>query len=125
MSSGLAVFAAIAERRIGEAMAKGEFDGLEGAGRPLIFEDDAMVPEDLRMAYKILKNAGYLPPEILEEKEILTAADLLSQAPDEKERYRRMKKLEFLVMKANQRRVRPIDLEKSPAYYEQVVSRIG
>jgi hypothetical protein len=124
MSLALAAFGAIAERRIEEAMARGEFDNLEGRGRPLVFEDDSMVPEDLRMAYKVLKNAGYLPPEILEEKELLTAADLLANAPDEKERYQRMKKLQVLVMRANQRRNRPIELEKCPEYYEKVVARV-
>lgn len=124
MSLALAAFGAIAERRIEEAMARGEFDNLEGRGRPLVFEDDSMVPEDLRMAYKVLKNAGYLPPEILEEKELLTAADLLANAPDEKERYQRMKKLQVLVMRANQRRNRPIEHEKCPEYYEKVVARV-
>ena len=50
------------------------------------------------MAYKILKNAGYLPPELLEEREIVTAAELLAAATDEQERYRQMRKLDFLVM---------------------------
>ncbi|MFZ5813405.1 MAG: DnaJ family domain-containing protein [Thermodesulfobacteriota bacterium] len=118
------VFAQIAERRIAEAMDRGEFENLEGAGRPLVFEDDSMVPEDLRMAYKILRNSGYVPPEILEEKEILTAADLLSQAPDEQERYRRMQRLQVLVLRANIRRNTPICLEKSPEYYQKIVSRI-
>ncbi|NMC50367.1 MAG: DUF1992 domain-containing protein [Desulfovibrio sp.] len=102
------VFAQIAERRIAEAMDRGEFENLEGAGRTLVFEDDSMVPEDLRMAYKILRNSGYVPPEILEEKEILTAADLLARAPDEQERYRRMQRLHVLVLRANIRRNRPI-----------------
>ncbi len=118
------VFAQIAERRIAEAMNRGEFENLEGSGRPLVFEDDSMVPEDLRMAYKILRNSGYVPPEILEEKEILTAADLLAQAPDEQERYRRMQKLQMLVMRTNMRRIKPISLEKSSEYYQKVVSRI-
>ncbi len=118
------VFAQIAERRIAEAMNRGEFENLEGAGRPLVFEDDSMVPEDLRMAYKILRNSGYVPPEILEEKEILTAADLLAQAPDEQERYRRMQRLHVLVLRANIRHNRPICLEKSPEYYQKIVSRI-
>jgi hypothetical protein len=122
MSLGL--FAQIATRRIEEAMARGEFDNLEGAGRPLVFEDDSMVPEDLRMAYKILRNSGLVPPEILEEKEILTAADLLASAPDEQERYRRMNKLQVLVMRANMRRNRPIYLEKNEKYYQEVVARI-
>ncbi|MEF3698330.1 DnaJ family domain-containing protein [Desulfolutivibrio sp.] len=124
MSSLLAVFAAISEQRIVEAMQRGEFDNLEGAGQKLVFEDDSMVPEDLRMAYKVMKNAGYLPPEILEEKEILSAADLLANAPDEHERYLRMRKLQCVVMRINQRRNRPVYLEKDAEYYEKAVSRV-
>jgi hypothetical protein len=57
-------FELIAERKIEEALARGELDGLPGAGRPLDLEDDALVPEDLRMAYRILKNAGFVPQEV-------------------------------------------------------------
>jgi len=58
----------IAERRIGEAVANGELDNLPGAGKPLELDDDPLVPEELRLAYRILKNAGYVPPEIEELK---------------------------------------------------------
>ena len=54
----------IAERRIEEAIANGELDDLPGAGKPLALDDDALIPEDLRMAYRILKNAGYAPEEV-------------------------------------------------------------
>lgn len=54
----------IAERRIAEALAKGELDELPGAGKPLELDDDALIPEELRMAYRILKNAGYAPEEV-------------------------------------------------------------
>ncbi|HOH09159.1 MAG TPA: DUF1992 domain-containing protein, partial [bacterium] len=58
------MFATIAEQRIAAAMERGEFDNLPGQGQPLAAEDLSGVPEDLRMAYKVLKNAGCLPPEI-------------------------------------------------------------
>lgn len=58
------VFEMIAERRIAEAVAQGEFDGLPGAGRPLELDDDALVPAELRMAHRILKNAGFLPGDV-------------------------------------------------------------
>lgn len=57
-------FAAIVERRIAEAMARGEFDRLPGAGKPLALDDDPLVPEEMRVAYRILKNAGFVPPEL-------------------------------------------------------------
>ncbi|MEA4857477.1 MAG: DUF1992 domain-containing protein [Solidesulfovibrio sp.] len=118
-------FAIIAEQRIGEAMARGEFDNLEGRGRKIDFADESMIPQDLRMAYKILKNAGYLPQELLEEKEIVTATELLAAATDEQERYRQMQKLNLLVTKVNARRRRPVNLEKDQAYYRKVVERVS
>ncbi|WP_300160963.1 DnaJ family domain-containing protein [Solidesulfovibrio sp.] len=121
----LQVFAWIAERRIEEAMRQGAFDDLEGKGKKIVFEDDSMIPEDLRMAYKILKNAGYVPEELLEEKEIVTATELLAAATDEQERYRQMQKLNLLVMKVNARRRRPVNLEKEQVYFQKVVERVS
>jgi Domain of unknown function (DUF1992) len=54
----------LAERRIAEAVSRGELDDLPGAGRPLDLDDDRLVPEDLRAANRILKNAGVAPPEV-------------------------------------------------------------
>jgi hypothetical protein len=54
----------LVERKIQEAMACGEFDDLPGAGRPLELDDDALIPEELRVANRILKNAGVTPPEV-------------------------------------------------------------
>ena len=54
----------ISEQRIAEAIANGELDGLPGAGKALELDDDALVPEELRVAHRILKNAGVAPPEV-------------------------------------------------------------
>ena len=56
------------------------------------------------MAYKILKNAGYVPQDFLEDKEIVTASELLAAATDEQERYRQMQKLNYLIMSRPRRR---------------------
>ena len=49
----------LAERKIEEAIERGELDDLPGAGQPLDLDDlDPLLPEELRMAYRILKNAG-------------------------------------------------------------------
>jgi hypothetical protein len=47
----------IAERRIDEAAARGELQGLPGEGRPLDLYEDPLVPEDMKMAKRILGNA--------------------------------------------------------------------
>ena len=59
-----AAFNELIERRIDEARRQGAFDDLPGEGKPLDLDDDRLVPEELRMAYRILKNAGYVPPEV-------------------------------------------------------------
>ena len=60
----------LAERRIAEAIANGELDQLPGQGRPLQLDDDVLVPEELRLAYRMLKNAGFVPPEVQALNEI-------------------------------------------------------
>ena len=64
------MFDAIAEKKIAEAIARGELDDLPGAGKPLELDDDSNVPEDLRVAYRILKNAGFAPPEVESLREV-------------------------------------------------------
>jgi hypothetical protein len=64
------MFDLIAEKKIAEAISRGELDDLPGRGRPLDLDDDALVPEDLRLAYRILKNAGFVPPEVQALNEI-------------------------------------------------------
>ena len=86
-------FDKIVEERIRAAQRKGAFDNLEGSGKPLDLEDDRHIPEDLRLAYKILKNADCVPPEIELRKEVLRAEDLLSDMEDTAEKYRHLKKL--------------------------------
>src|SRR5918996_2833962 len=54
----------LVEQKLLEAVSRGEFDDLPGAGRPLELDDDALIPEDLRLAYRVLKNAGFVPPEV-------------------------------------------------------------
>jgi hypothetical protein len=53
------IFDFIAEQRMAKAVARGEFDNLPGAGRPLLLDDDALVPPELRVAYRMLRNAGW------------------------------------------------------------------
>ena len=53
----------IAEERIRAALEEGAFESLPGMGSPFPPDQDAQVPEDMRMAYTLLKNAGYLAGE--------------------------------------------------------------
>lgn len=118
------LFAMLAEERIREAQDRGEFDNLPGQGRPLQLEDDSHVPEELRMAYKLLRNGGYLPPEIEERKEIDSLLDLLENCQDEQNRVRQMRRLEALVFHLG-RQGRSLELEAHDEYYARVLARLG
>ncbi len=115
----------LAEEAILKHMQEGGFDHLEGKGRPLPEEDLSMVPEDLRMAWRILKNAGCLPPELEREKEIRTALDLLEGVRDEQEIYRRMQRVNFLIRQLNMSRGRPVERELPERYYGRLLERPG
>ena len=115
----------IAEERIREALSRGEFDDLPGRGKPLKLDDDRHIPDDLRMAYKVLKNADCLPPELELRKEIKTAEELLDAMTDEGEKYRQLKKLNYLIMKLNATRKGSVKWEEQQRYYARIVDRVG
>lgn len=115
----------IIEIRIKEAQKRGEFDNLPGQGEPLQIEDDSRIPEDLRLAHKILKNANCLPPEIELKKEIRQMEDMLEHIPDEKEKYRQVKRINYKIMKLNMIRKKPLILEESQMYYDKLAEKMG
>jgi hypothetical protein len=104
----------LAERKIEEAIARGELDELPGAGRPLELDDDRLVPAELRVAYRMLKNAGYVPPEVDELREIGQLERLVQQGrEDAVARSRAVKKLALLRTKIE------------AAYYAKALARLG
>lgn len=66
------------EEQIKNAIEAGEFDNLEGAGRPLDLDSYFAAPEDLRMGYSVLKSNKFVPAEV----------DLLREIGDLKEKAR-------------------------------------
>jgi hypothetical protein len=55
---------------IRDAMRRGEFDSLPGAGKPLALEDDTHVPAEMRLAHRILRDNNLAPDWIMIGKEI-------------------------------------------------------
>ena len=94
--SGLTLLDALAEARIEEAIARGELDGLPGAGRPLVLDDDRLIPEELRAAYRLLKNAGFVPPEVEARRDVADLVALLATLDDDATRRRAVAKLALL-----------------------------
>ncbi|MFH1596947.1 MAG: DnaJ family domain-containing protein [Pseudomonadota bacterium] len=117
-------FTRIAENRILEAMEAGEFDNLEGMGQPLNLEDDSHIPPELRMAYKILKNAHCLPPELEVRKEVVTLQDLVASMEDEAEKLKQMRRLNFLMMKLSM--IRPVSAQvlEHDLYTPKILERL-
>jgi len=74
------------EAEIIKAMKRGDFDNLSGKGKPIDLETYFKTPEHLRMAYHILKDAGFVPPEIKLKKEIELLKEKRDATHDENEK---------------------------------------
>lgn len=127
--NGLNAIAFVAERKIEEAMQEGAFDHLPGMGKPLELDDLSHLPPDMRMAYTLLKNAGYID-QTPEPDNIVSMRELLSAVPDEGRVYGKMQRLK--VMMARVRRVEALHLPERKAgvgpedlpYLEKLVERV-
>ena len=81
------------EEKIREAMERGEFENLRGRGKPLDLDAYFNTPEDLRMAYSILKSNEFVPEEVELFREIAELREKLNAAIDETEKIRLTSKL--------------------------------
>ncbi len=93
------MFEKLVEQKIREAQAAGEFEGLEGAGRPVNLEAYFATPEELRAAYAVLKNAGVVPEEVQLLKEIEALRARRDTSTDAAERARLGRELTELNLK--------------------------
>lgn len=118
-------FDKIVEERILSAQKLGRFERLPGEGKPLDLPDDSHIPEDIRMAFKILKNADCLPPEIELRKEIKKTEELLEGMKDELEKYKTMKKLNYLIMKLNSARKTRVTFETPEKYEPEIIRKLS
>ena len=116
-------FEKIVEERIKKAQEKGEFKNLPGKGKPLPVED-VNVPEDIRLAYKILKNADCVPPELEIKKEIRNTQELLSGMAETSEKYKVLKKLNHLILKLNTMRSGSIKFDIPQHYLDPLTERM-
>lgn len=117
-------FSKIAERKILEAMEQGEFNNLPGKGKPLVFEDETWVPEDLRAVYRFLKNSGYIPPELELRNEIINLKSLIGTIDDDRERLKKLRELNFKIMHLDVLRKRPLNLKDFPEYESRIIEKI-
>jgi hypothetical protein len=95
------VFDKLVEKKIREAMEAGEFDELEGAGRPVNLDAYFSTPEELRAGYAVLKNAGVVPEEARLLREINELKERLAACRDGAERERLRQSVNDLTLKYN------------------------
>lgn len=94
----------VAERKIEEAIAAGEFDHLPGMGAPLQLDDLSHMPADMRMAYIILKNSGYL--EDRPKQAPANMRELMADMPEEGRVYGKMQRLKVMLARVRREEAR-------------------
>lgn len=112
----------IAEERIKDAQARGEFDNLPGLGKPLLLGMENHIPEDIRMAYTLLKNAGFLSDDAAEPSPQALDACL---PEDEKRAYGSLLRLEVFQRRSG--KLSGVEKRDSPAraYQGPVAERVN
>ncbi len=118
------IFQKLAERRITESIEKGELDSIEGAGEPLKLDEDSFVPEELRLSYKVLRNSGFIPPELELRNEIISLRAIVDLIDDDKSRMRKLRELNYKILKLNELRGKDLDLESLPEYERKLHERM-
>lgn len=91
----------ISEQRIKKAQEDGEFENLPGYGKPQNFDEDLSIPPALRMAHKIMKNAGYSTEEMEIKKEMMRIEDLIRVCEDDTEKEELQKSLNEKMLRYN------------------------
>ena len=115
----------IADERIREAMQRGEFDDLAGHGKPLDLDDDSLVPVELRLANRILKNAGYLPEEVRLRADIRALERSIGEAEDDETKLPAMRRLQMLHFRLDAGREGGRPLHLDDAYHRRILDKLG
>ncbi|MEW5954807.1 MAG: DUF1992 domain-containing protein [Bacillota bacterium] len=98
----LDILGKLAELKIREAIEKGEFKNLPGAGKPVKIEDNMLfVPKEDRLAFRVMKNSGLVPDEVALKKEIETLQNTIDGCQDGKKKELLKKRLEETSIRFN------------------------
>ena len=89
------------DKIIREAMNEGEFDNLEGTGKPVDLSSYFSTPEDLRAGHAVMKNAGVIPEEAQLLKEAQTLRLELDACENEEDRRRLRKSIDEKMLRYN------------------------
>src|SRR5512143_1151168 len=104
-------FDRIVEAIIKQAMERGEFDNLPGKGKPIDLTEYFETPEEVRLAYTVLKNAGMTSREVDLLRETAELKQVLEAVRDERKKQEiarqiQEKQVEFNLRMEQQKRER-------------------
>jgi hypothetical protein len=97
----VSLFRHIALQKIQEAMDRGEFDNLPGKGQPLDLSEDPFERPEMRMANRVLRNAGIAPAEVSLRRELTELKDRLRSSKSEIERAEISREIKLMVLRIN------------------------
>ena len=123
MRTSLPGLDALAEERILEAIRRGDFDDLPGAGKPLSLDDDLLVPIEARVANRVLKNAGLVPVEVHQRRELALLESAIPKIVDAGDRARALAKLAVLRERLGGARAGRLLAERQ--YSRRIVERLA
>jgi len=95
------IFEKIAEEKIKEWIEKEDFTKNKFYGKKVDNTEYFKVPETLRIAYHILKNANVLPKELQLKSEIIKLRDLLEEISDEDEFIKKLRQFQNKISEYN------------------------
>jgi len=81
------------DEQVRRAIEAGEFDDLPGKGKPIDLRAYFETPEDLRLAYSILKSNNFVPEEVELLKEIEALKTRLASSSDDEQKDRIKKEI--------------------------------
>ncbi|UCF32136.1 MAG: DUF1992 domain-containing protein [bacterium] len=114
----------IVEERIRKAEREGLFEDLPGKGRKLKLKDESHIHPSLRVSFKILKNAGLLPPEMQLRREIADLKALLNQAQAEAEAEELIREINEKVLALNVMSGLSVNTEMNQIYGDKILDRL-
>lgn len=115
----------LAESKIRQARDAGDLDNLPGSGQRIPEETDMQgVAPSIRVAYRIMKNAGYIPGELQLRQEISEINSLLRACEDDNaSRAAHRKRLNLLLGRLDG--IRSENLILQEAYFRRVSERFA
>ena len=112
------------EEQIQQAQERGEFDNLPGAGKPLDLDSNQFAG-DKALAYSMLKQSGFAPPEIELAKEIRSESEQ-AEAKLAKLRHKgNSLRTRRIPPPAGEKRAFNVAVEKATADYDQLLRELN